>query len=105
MRTKSYLLVFGILLLILNTAGLVWIQHTAARVDEVQIQSAVFSPDDAVPDRIRVVFDRNLADAGQVGKAAEGLFEIFPALSGKWLWESPSTAVFCLEEKSEAAGR
>ncbi len=98
MKAKSYLIIFGIFLLIINICGIAWIQHTiSSNKNVVKVRSACFYPDDYNPDRIKVTFDRKLASDSEIGNTAAALFEVEPSLSGSWQWESGSTASFCLD--------
>lgn len=98
MKTKTSLILFGIIFLILNTLGIIWIHHDLIKYkDTVRIQSANWSPDNVSPDRIKVTFDRDIVSSEQIGQTVGSLLKIEPALPGKWTWLTPNTAEYLLD--------
>jgi len=98
MKTKTSLILFGIILLTLNTFGIIWIHRDLIKYrDTVLIHSANWSPDNINPDRIKVIFDRNIVSPEQIGQTIGNLLKIEPALPGKWMWQAPNTAEYLLE--------
>ena len=97
MKTKSLLILFGVLLLILNTLGVIWIHHDLTNHKEtVRVQSARWFPDNINPDRINITFDRDIVTFEKIGNTVGDLFVIEPDLPGKWRWQASNAAEFLL---------
>ena len=93
--------VLAAILIIINVIGLLWIHHDLTTRPEatVLLTSSFLSPDNSSPDRIRLVFDRNLISMESVGQfEAANLFAVTPSYSGRWKWSSPKTLDYLFDE-------
>jgi len=82
------------LLVIINIIGLIWIRNdlTRSRKQVVRIASIRLSPDVLNPERLILLFDRQVIDYGLVGKDEQKqLFTIEPSLAGSWRWSGLDT--------------
>jgi alpha-2-macroglobulin len=93
--------ILAVLLIIINIIGLLWIHHDLTRRPEatVLLSQGFLSPDSTMPDRIRLVFDRNLIDKESVGQVESGnLFAMTPSYPGRWKWSAPKTLDYLFDE-------
>ncbi len=84
-RALSVIVLFAAI----NVAGLAWIHRdlTSAPRATVRVLSASLSPGADDPDRIRLVFDRDMIAEASVGRIENaGIFELTPVQPGQWIW-------------------
>jgi len=95
-------------LVTINVGGLVWIHHdlTAIRPGIVMAKEVVLTPDASRADRLRVVFDRDIASSELQGQAAEeGLFVLEPHWEGSWRWAGADTLEYLFDTPLPAGRR
>lgn len=91
----------------LNAAGLVWIHHDLTRSPKatVRVLAASLVPDDDRPDRVRLMFDRDMVAGDSVGQVEKAeVFSLAPAWPGKWVWAAQDKLEYLLD-KPLPAGR
>ncbi|MBM4028343.1 MAG: hypothetical protein FJ280_23560, partial [Planctomycetes bacterium] len=99
--------IFTVIFATINIAGLVWIHHGVTRAPRatVRVLAASWLPDADSPDKLRLVFDRDLVGAGAVGRVEKAaVFQLAPACPGRWTWSAPDQLEYLLD-KPLPAGR
>lgn len=102
-RTLNVIAMFAAI----NVAGLAWIHHdlTSAPMATVRVLSASLSPGADNPDRVRLVFDRDMIAEASVGRIEKaGIFDLAPAWPGQWIWAARDRIEYILD-KPFASGR
>lgn len=92
----------------INLAGLTWIHHdlTKAPKATVRVLSAALLPDVDNPDRITVIFDRDMVAEAGVGRIeAAPVFSLAPAWPGKWVWSAREKLEYLLDKPLPAGCR
>lgn len=91
----------------INVTGLAWIHHdlTSAPRATVRVLSASLSPGADNPDRVRLVFDRDMVAESSVGRIEKaGMFSLAPAWPGRWIWAARDRLEYILD-KPLSSGR
>ena len=93
------------LLIVLNTAGLLWIRYELGTEHEPQTQplrvvSVLPSEDVDRAERLSLVFNRPVGDPKKLNQQLAELrpFEVSPRLPGQWTWVTPKRLDFVLDD-------
>ena len=84
-----------------NIIGLIWIRHELMRTSRqvVRLVSVHLSPDEVSPDRLTLLFDRNMVQQESMGRTEPvQLFELEPVWPGSWQWSRPDTLEYMLDK-------
>jgi len=90
-----------VILIAINVAGLIWIQHTATSHTggRVHVLSAWPIRNVDSTDRFTLVFDEILADSSQVGHMLiHSPFVVEPHTDGHWIWSAPNRLEYRLDK-------
>jgi len=93
--------ILTVLFATINVAGLIWIHHGLTRAPQatVRVLAASLLPDVDSPDRLRLVFDRDLVAENAVGRFEKAaVFQLAPAWPGRWIWSAPDKLEYLLDE-------
>ncbi len=98
--TATRLLAINIVLIVLNALGVGFILFKAfyRPGSSVFLQDAFLVPDSDTPDRLRLIFDRNVVSDKDLGKIEKrALLEIRPDCPGKLMWTEPDVLEYVFD--------